>query len=745
MKAKTRIILLTIFLTSMIKGYSVSVDTLYKVCVWKGNTEAAVTYTFDDNLGNQYSIAIPMFNQFGFHATFYPVINWSPNWTSFQTAANNGHEIGSHTVSHANLGSISDALQNVELKNSLDGINSHITGHKCLTIAYPYCAPGKDTITSKYYIAARHCQGNIEKTTPTNFYAISSIVCGNQGSVKTTVDFKNRVTSAAASKGWVVYLIHALDGESGYSPLSSTVLRESLEYLDYKRDKFWVATFVNAVQYIRERNCASVEELEANADTIKVQITDTLADDIYNCPITIHRQLPEGWEYAAAFQNGSFVETTIKEIDTVKYIEFNAVPDGGVVTITVAEIPPVVPVVVDQPYEVGTWKGFTKAAVTYTFDDNCSNQYNKVIPMFNEFRFNATFFPVIDWSPNWTAFQNAADLGHEIGSHTVSHDTLGNISDSLQNVELKNSYESINTNITGQICRTIAYPFCSPSDDTITSKYYIAARNCQGNIEKTTPDDFFNISSIACGAAGTIDSTHEFYNTVKLASGSNGWVVYMIQGVDGDGGSSDLLSSQLRGSLEYLDANRDTLWVSTFVNVSRYIRERNAVSLNVLEVYADSIHIEITDTLDNEIYNYPVSFRRTLLSGWVYAKATQNGNPIESRVRTIGSKTYIEFNVIPDGGTVSILKAALPVSSLDNLKKRPDIKVMPNPFSDELVIQAEGQFYYYIHSLDGRLMEHGSFFSSEKVGGNLIPGIYILNVQNATEYFTTEIIKSLTN
>lgn len=740
---KSGLFLIAIIIATAINSYGVSVDTLYKVSTWKGNTDAAITYTFDDNLANQYTKAIPMFNEFGFHATFYPVINWSPNWAIFKTAADKGHEIGSHTVSHADLSGLSDALQRDEFGNSQNTINSNITGHKCLTIAYPFCKPGKDTITDNYYIAARHCQGVIENTTPSNFYAISSIVCGNQGSVKTTADFKSRVTSATASKGWVVYLIHALDDEAGYSPLSSAVLRESLEYLNYKRDIYWVGSFAEVVKYIKERNSASVEEIEANNDTIKVQVTDLLDDDIYNVPITILRELPVGWNFAEAYQGGNLINTSVKVIETVKYISFDAIPDSGLVTIIKAEIPEISKEpAIDNPYELATWKGFTNAAVTYTFDDNCPNQYSKAIPMFNEFNFKATFYPVINWSPNWNSFKTAADNGHEIGSHTISHPHLGSLSDSLQNIELANSQTTINSNISGHSCRTIAYPYCEPSADSITGKYFIAARHCQTYVEKTTPDDFFQISSIICGADGSIKTATDFEDTLKSASSKKGWAVYLIHAIDDDNGYSKLSSSVLRSSLEFLDTNRDTFWVSNFVNVARYIKERNDVSLKVIDVFTDSIQLEISDTLDNAIYNYPITFRRTMPAAWVYAKGSQNGDSIEVKIRTVGSKKYIEFNAVPDGGIVTIRKASLPVSPVSKFVNNFNFKMMPNPFSTELKIQAEGQFIYYIHSLDGRLMENGSFNSSDYIGKNLNSGVYILNIKNATDSFTTKIVKN---
>jgi oligosaccharide reducing-end xylanase len=65
-------------------------------------------------------------------------------------------------------------------------------------------------------------------------------------------------------------------------------------------------------------------------------------------------------------------------------------------------------------------------------------------------------------------------------------------------------------------------------------------------------------------------------------------------------------------SLLYVDANRSKYWVSTFGNVIRYIKERNAVSLTVLAKSLKKIKLEFTDSLENSIFNFPLTIRRPL-------------------------------------------------------------------------------------------------------------------------------------
>ncbi len=102
-------------------------------------------------------------------------------WPKLQSAAAQGHEIASHTVSHTSFGGLSDAQQLTELTNSQNAINAHVTNQSCVTLAYPNCVEGKDALAAQYYLASRGCSGQIVPKTPGNFMNISSYVCGSQG------------------------------------------------------------------------------------------------------------------------------------------------------------------------------------------------------------------------------------------------------------------------------------------------------------------------------------------------------------------------------------------------------------------------------------------------------------------------------------------------------------------------------------------------------------------------------------
>jgi len=313
-----------------------SVAAPYQIGTWEGFRPAAISYTFDDNVPNQYSIAVPMFHQAGFKITLFTVINY---WTSFtwsmaQTAASYGDEIGSHTVTHTSLNTVSATQLTNELANSQSTINSRITNQLCVTLAYPNCAVPNETVVAQYYIAARGCSGSLVPSTPSDFMNISSFVLGSAGSYTTAASINSLANSAAASQSWCVYLIHSIDINDDYSPLSSTALQASVNYLSANQSKFWVETFGNVVRYIQERNASSVTETANSGSSITIQVTNNLGNSIYNYPITLRRPLPTGWPSALVTQTGKDVGAQVVVVGTTNFLMFDVVPNGGDVMIS---------------------------------------------------------------------------------------------------------------------------------------------------------------------------------------------------------------------------------------------------------------------------------------------------------------------------------------------------------------------------------------------------------------------------
>lgn len=180
-------------------------------------------------------------------------------------------------------------------------------------------------------------------------------------------------------------------------------------------------------------------------------------------------------------------------------------------------------------YEVADWYGFRASAVTYTFDDNTINQFAVAQPLFDRYDYKVTFFVITDRISDWTNCKNAADKGHKITSHTVSHKKLEGQTVVSQENELRNSQDTIKLKVKSN-CFTIAYPNCAMSDRATTEKHYIAGRICSHHIVPKAPTDFYKKSAISRGSAyDNVQTSKQFNGKVDEARKSKGWCVFLIQ------------------------------------------------------------------------------------------------------------------------------------------------------------------------------------------------------------------------
>ncbi len=125
-------------------GYTpVSLDTLYGI--FNNQTSAPakpIVLTFDDGYIDFYTNAYPILRRFGFHAvSFIPTGliggGYYMNWNQIKEIASSGLvTFESHTVTHANLPSLSSVAQLQQLQDSKNIIQAN-TGYPVNFIAYP--------------------------------------------------------------------------------------------------------------------------------------------------------------------------------------------------------------------------------------------------------------------------------------------------------------------------------------------------------------------------------------------------------------------------------------------------------------------------------------------------------------------------------------------------------------------------------------------------------------------------------
>ena len=264
----------------------------YEVAPWYDFKPSAITYSFDDGTYNQIGKAVPLLDKYNFKASFNLITSWDQEWAQYKLAAKNGHEISSHTVTHPNLREIDIETQLTELKDSKKLIEKMI-GQECVTLVYPYCVSGDYELAKKLYISGRACSGQLISHNPNDMFELSSIGIGNESSYETAKDLNKWVDKAYKQKKWVVFLIHGIDHDGGYSTFDSFELELHFKYVSKNIEKFWVATFRDVSKYILEANSLVIKEINNEGGIITIDVSCEYSTTVTKLdhPVTVSRAI----------------------------------------------------------------------------------------------------------------------------------------------------------------------------------------------------------------------------------------------------------------------------------------------------------------------------------------------------------------------------------------------------------------------------------------------------------------------
>lgn len=202
-----------------------------------GFTEGIVSFTFDDSWTTQYTNALPILQTAGLKGTFY--LTTQPiqeAWDDFMTPnqvkdiAQKGHEIAGHTVTHADLTTLSQANINTEIKNSKTYLQN-LTGKTVNAFAYPYGALNatvKNLLSQAGYTSARGVDYDALNTKTTDKLALKSMCIETSNPVS---EIKAEIDKAKANKQWFILCIHEVKNGGDQYTMTPAKLQEIINYV----------------------------------------------------------------------------------------------------------------------------------------------------------------------------------------------------------------------------------------------------------------------------------------------------------------------------------------------------------------------------------------------------------------------------------------------------------------------------------------------------------------------------------
>ncbi len=234
--------------------------------VWPNGAKAAVVFTYDDGLDGHLDVAVRQLDEFGFKGTFYCTGN-SPSlynrMEDWRAIAQNGHELGNHTLFHPCDGNLNDwvkpeyDLNNYSVEQMLAELQTANTLLKAIdgkterTFAYTcanYIAGGKDFTDEiqHLFLGARGGSQLPETMKAYDIYNTPSTMVDSPSTEELIA-----IVEAAKKNGTIaVFMFHSVGG--GYLNVGADEHRALLQYIKKHENEFYSDTFLEVIKYIRQ-------------------------------------------------------------------------------------------------------------------------------------------------------------------------------------------------------------------------------------------------------------------------------------------------------------------------------------------------------------------------------------------------------------------------------------------------------------------------------------------------------------
>lgn len=329
-----------------------------------------------------------------------------------------------------------------------------------------------------------------------------------------------------------------------------------------------------------------------------------------------------------------------------------------------------------QAVEIADWQGNASGAVSMTFDDSLPGHWSHADPIMTEAGVRGTFF-VITGSVDWDGARAAALNGHEIGSHSTVDATLQN--DANASLKMQQSHDAIETQVgsalPGYRCHTIAWPYGYRRLDVINDPayhgLYLSARNAGNALLAANSHNSADTTAWWKYGEGTYGLDHYFVvgdalmltttalatfeSQLDLVQAQNAWTVFTYHGIE-TGGYQNITAVNFAAQVAALASRSNHLYIAPYGEVARYIRERDDATASVVSNDGTTITLFLTDTLDDTIYDIPLTLILDAPASWADVSALQGGSAIGAWIKN----GTILVNAVPDAGPIALTEASGP-------------------------------------------------------------------------------------
>jgi hypothetical protein len=328
------------------------------------------------------------------------------------------------------------------------------------------------------------------------------------------------------------------------------------------------------------------------------------------------------------------------------------------------------------------------------------------------------------WAP-WIALVAEGYL--DLGNHSMNHPAGGIVNETWAQLEpeVNGAKDAIEANVPGYKVVTFLCPEGAYNDLAIQKimERHAANRVIDNGYNSFNPTvaQIYRCKRQQISSTTTVATMNGWIDQA-IASGQ--WLIEAYHGCDNEGYEPPPCIS-LAQHYAYVATKRSQIWNGTFNEVIKYIKERQTGSVKTVTSSAASIVLQLSDTLDNLIYNFPLTLKTEVNAAWLKVTVQQGGISLEKQPVAEAGISFVYYNAIPDNGDIT----------LTNSSGTPVVRRAASGGRD-VVFQPELSLY----TVGGRSVRAAGFTAASGVHSSsrsrgLAPGIYIVKNGSAQSRF----------
>ena len=258
---------------------------------------------------------------------------------------------------------------------------------------------------------------------------------------------------------------------------------------------------------------------------------------------------------------------------------------------------------------------------------------------------------------SWDSIKIYSAKGYEFASHTITHAHIAVLDPANIDYELGKSKEDLKNHLGEKYCFSAEIPFGieHPRAMKYSLPYYSALRNQMTDSfmeeinrgYKTQPGA--STKDYVQWQRGPLTKTSiaqmkSWVDTVMAHDKI--WLVLVFHGIDGMG-YEPLTHQVLDTYFTYIKSREKDLWIATFSDVAKYMRERMHANVSA-EKIKNGIRIKLTHSLNTSDYNLPLTLKTYIPSLWKTAYIKQGEGQNRVTIRKDNKGSYVIYSAMPN-------------------------------------------------------------------------------------------------